>query len=77
MLWAKLVGFILSFMERASAYFQEKQLLEAGRREAEAEVLQENQDVVKKAIDARTDTITTIVREPDRLRDDDGFKRPD
>jgi hypothetical protein len=77
MSWGRILALILSFVEKAASYFQERQLLEAGRGQAAAEIAQENDQHVEKALDAKRDAVDVLVREPDKLRDDDGFRRPD
>lgn len=58
-------------------YAEQKKWMEAGAAEATLKGLQEADAAIATANKARADMHDTITRNPDQLRDDDDFRRPD
>ncbi|HEY4265162.1 MAG TPA: hypothetical protein VGM72_07585 [Micropepsaceae bacterium] len=58
-------------------WLRDRQFMEAGRAETIASHLESALDEIAKAQKARDAVYTDVMRDPGRLRDDDGFKRPD
>lgn len=52
-------------------------LVDAGRTAHRLENLQEQVNAAQKAVEARIAAERASAMEPDRVRDDDGFRRPD
>lgn len=73
----KLLSLILNIAAKLTSYLQEKQLLEAGKAEAVAQSLTQANEQINAATVARQEVRDDLVLHPERLRDDDGFKRPE
>jgi hypothetical protein len=58
-------------------YFEKQKWIDQGSAEATLKGLQEADAAIAKAKQARADVRDTLTRNPDKLRDDDGFQRPD
>ena len=58
-------------------YAEQQRWLAAGAAEAALKGLQEADAAIAVANKARADVRDTLTRNPDKLRDDDGFSRPD
>gem|GEM_PF-5815006 len=58
-------------------YAEKQKWMAAGAAEAALKGLQEADAAIAVANKARADMRDTLTRNPERLRDDDGFKRPD
>jgi hypothetical protein len=58
-------------------YFEKQKWIDQGAAEATLKGLQEADAAIAKANQARADVRDTLTRNPDKLRDDDGFRRPD
>ena len=56
-------------------WYNTRQLIKAGRAEAEAEQMKGQLNEIREAKAAGDAVRTDIARNPDRLREDDGFKR--
>jgi hypothetical protein len=76
MSWASVIAGLLGLVQTVLGLLKSKKL----RQEGANEQIRAQQDQVitnvEKAEAAREAVHDTIVREPERLRDDDGFKRP-
>ncbi len=59
------------------SYADQQKWMAAGAAEAALKGLKEADDAINVANKARADMRDTLTRNPERLRDDDGFKRPD
>jgi hypothetical protein len=74
------VQIVLGLIKLATAlarYFERRGYLKDGEQKAILEGLQREAQDVEIAIKARADARIDLERDPGRLRDDDGFKRPD
>jgi hypothetical protein len=75
--WLSLIGGILSLVNSLIGYLRERKLIEG----AVAEVLLQNAndslDVIAKARTARQAVRDDLAKHPERVRDDDGYKRQD
>lgn len=58
-------------------YAEKQKWMAAGAAEAALKGLQEADDAISLANKARADVRDTLTRHPDKLREDDGFRRPD
>jgi hypothetical protein len=58
-------------------YFEKQKWVDQGTAEATLKGLQEADAAIAKANQARAGVRDTLTRNPDKLRDDDGFQRPD
>jgi hypothetical protein len=58
-------------------YFEKQKWIDQGSAEATLKGLQEADAAIAAANKARADMRDTLTRNPDKLRDDDGFQRPD
>ena len=58
-------------------YAEQKKWMAAGAAEAALKGLQEADAAISTANKARADMRDTLTRNPDKLRDDDPFRRPD
>lgn len=58
-------------------YAEQKKWMEAGAAEAALKGLQEADAAISTANKARADMRDDLTRNPDKLRDDDDFRRPD
>ena len=58
-------------------YAEQKKWMAAGAAEAALKGLQEADAAISTANKARADVRDTLTRNPDKLRDDDPFRRPD
>jgi hypothetical protein len=58
-------------------YFEKQKWIDQGSAEATLKGLQEADAAIAAANKARADVRDTLTRNPDKLRDDDGFQRPD
>ncbi len=59
------------------SYADQQKWMAAGAAEAALKGLKEADDAINVANKARADMRDTLTRNPERLRDDDEFKRPD
>lgn len=74
------IGLALAAIKTVSAlvgWLQSRQLLDAGAAREALAALEVANAAVEKGRKARADTRADLERNPERLRDDDGFKRPD
>lgn len=58
-------------------YAEQKKWMAAGAAEAALKGLQEADAAISTANKARADMRDTLINHPDKLRDDDSFRRPD
>ncbi len=58
-------------------YFEKQKWIEAGAAESALKGLQQADAAIAAANKARADVRDTLTRNPERVRDDDGFQRPD
>lgn len=58
-------------------YLEKQKWIEAGAAEATLKGIREADAAISTANQARADMRDAITRNPDKLRDDDGFQRPD
>lgn len=75
-MWLSLLSGLTRFLGAIAEYFRDAQLKQAGVDAQKAQDAKETAHEVQAANDARADADRVLEREPDRLRDDDGFKRP-
>lgn len=75
--WLGLLKAALLAMGAFAAWLKDRRLIEAGRAEIIAQNLKAALDEIAKAHLARDAVRYALERDPDRLRDDDGFRRPD
>lgn len=78
------IGTVLSIISAALAiarffisYAEQKKWMEAGAAQAALQGIQEADNAITKARDARLAVRSAIAADPKRLRDDDGFERKD
>lgn len=72
-----LVGGLFSLAGKIFDWLYAKRLVDAGRTAQQLESLKEQVDAAKKAVDARIAVERDLAAHPDRVRDDDGFRRTD
>lgn len=74
------VQIVLGIVKLATAlarYFERRGYLKQGEAAAILDGMKKETADVEIALSARRDARSELERDPDRLRDDDGFKRPD
>lgn len=74
--WAGLFLGFAQLLVLALTWARERQLMDAGRSEAIADLLRKEADAIRKANAARA-AADAINADPSRLRESDGFRRPD
>ncbi|HXJ01291.1 MAG TPA: hypothetical protein VNH44_08700 [Micropepsaceae bacterium] len=77
MTWLGILKALVLAVGSFAAWLRDRQLIEAGRAEAIGANLKSVLDEIGAAEKARDGVRTALERDPGRLRDDDGFKRPD
>ena len=75
--WLALLKALIVAVSAFTGWLDRRALLAAGRAEAVSEYLKRAIDDIEAAKRARETMAGDLVRNPERLRDDDGFKRPD
>ena len=75
--WLAILNGVLTAANALLSWMRERQLVEAGRAEVLAGHLQAALNDIGKARAARDAVRRDVERDPSKLRDDDGFKRPD
>ena len=73
MLWAKILHLLLGLAGQVAEYMGNKQLLDAGEARGLAKQLRNDNERIKKAIQARRNTVYDA--DGDGLPDDDRYKR--
>lgn len=71
------VGGLFSIAGKIFEWMYARRLVDAGRTAQQLESLKEQVDAAKKAVDARIAVERDLAAHPDRVRDDDGFRRAD
>ena len=77
MTWLGILKALVFAVGTFASWLRNRQLIEAGRAEAIASNLKSVLDEIAAADAARDAVRVALERNPQRLRDDDGFKRPD
>lgn len=72
-----IISAVLAIARFLLEYAQQKKWMEAGAAMAALKGLQDADNAIAKANAARAAVRDDAVRHPERLRDDDGFRRPD
>ena len=72
-----IISAVLAIARFLVEYAQQKKWMEAGAAAAAMKGLQDADNAIAKANAARAAVRDDAVRHPERLRDDDGFRRPD
>lgn len=72
-----IISAVLAIARWLVGYAEQKKWMEAGAAEATLKGLKDADEAIAAANKARTATRDNITRNPDQLRDDDGFQRPD
>lgn len=75
-----LISFIGGLFQVAGKIFDwlyAKRLVDAGRTAQQLESLKEQVEAAKNAVQKRIDIERDLAADPDRVRDDDGFRRAD
>lgn len=72
-----IISAVLAIARFLLEYAQQKKWMEAGAAAAAMKGLQDADNAIAKANAARAAVRDDAVRHPERLRDDDGFRRPD
>lgn len=72
-----IISAVLAVARWLVGYAEQKKWMEAGAAEATLKGLQDADKAIAAANQARAAVRDTLTRNPDQLRDDDGFKRPD
>lgn len=75
--WLALILSAVKLLGAITSWMHDRQMVSAGQAEQIAAELKGQSDALTKALAAREAVRADIARNPDRLRDDDGFKRPD
>lgn len=75
MSWVSLFLALVKMVAAIGGYLREKQLLDAGTQRALAALLREQADEMQKAAAIREKLDADLAAHPDKLRDDDGFRR--
>ena len=74
--WLSFLSGLSKLFNAVMEAFRENQLRQDGKNAQQATDAKETAREVQAANDARADAERVLEREPDRLHDDDGFKRP-
>lgn len=72
-----IIGGLFQAVGRIFEWLYARRLVDAGRTAQQLESLKEQVDAAQKAVQARIDVERIVTSAPDRLRDDDGFRRAD
>ena len=72
-----IISAVLAIARWLVGYAEQNKWLKAGAAEATLKGLQDADAAIAAANQARADVRDTIARNPDSLRDDDGYRRPD
>jgi hypothetical protein len=72
-----IISAVLALARWLVGYAEQKKWMEAGAAEATLKGLQDADAAIAAANQARADVRDNIARNPDSLREDDDFKRPD
>lgn len=75
--WLKVALALISGVSAFVSWLKERQLLEAGAAKEALMGLEISNAAIEKGRKARLDARADLERNPGRVRDDDGFKRPD
>jgi len=75
--WLGLALGLVKLLGAFTGWLHDRAMISAGQAEQIAAELKGQSDALTKALAAREAVRADIARNPDRLRDDDGFKRPD
>jgi len=75
--YAKIVLALLSLAGSLARFFERQGYLKQGEANAILEGMKKETRDVETALSARRDARRELERSPDRMRDDDGFKRTD
>ena len=73
--WASFFLGLTQLLVLALTWARERQLMDAGKQEVIAELLGREADAIKRASAARAAAAGSVTG--DKLREDDGFRRPD
>ena len=73
--WISALGALLGFLREVSAGMRERQIRNGGRAEAVAAFFAEATNALQKARTAELGMEHELNAHPDRLHDDDGFRR--
>jgi len=73
MIWAKILHLLLGLASEVASYMGDKQLLEAGEAKALARQLRNDNERIKKVMEARRNTVYDI--DGDGVPEDDGYRR--
>jgi hypothetical protein len=77
MTYAKIVLALINLAGSLAKFFERQGYLKQGEAKAILDGMKKETADVEIALSARRDTRRELERDPGRLRDDDGFKRPD
>lgn len=77
MTWIGILKALVLAVAGVASWLRDRQLIEAGRAEAIGSSLKLVLNEIAAADNARASVRTDLERNPERLRDDDGFKRSD
>ena len=75
MTWASLLLTLVKLVGSFASYLHDQQLISAGEAEASAAALRGQADALDRAREARESVRSDLARHPDRVRQDDGFRR--
>jgi hypothetical protein len=75
--WIGILKALVLAVAGVASWLRDRQLIEAGRAEAIGSSLKLVLNEIAAADNARASVRTDLERNPERLRDDDGFKRSD
>lgn len=77
MSWLNIIGVLLGLVQNLVSYLHERKVIDAATKEVLLQNAQDSLEVIAKARAARQAVRDELNKHPERLRDDDGFKRPD
>jgi len=73
--WVGVLKLLLSLADQLASFMHDKQLMDAGAAKAVSASLKGALDEIQKATEARDRVRRGADAHPERLRDDDGFRR--
>jgi hypothetical protein len=75
--WGSCILALLRFVGALTSYAHDRQLINEGKAEEIAAALADQSAGLRRAMVARAAVHDSLAHDPDRVRDDDGFQRPD
>jgi hypothetical protein len=75
--WLSIIGTILSLTNSLIGYLRERKLIEGAVAEEMLKANNATLDAISRASKARQAVRDELNKHPERMRDDDGFRRPD